>query len=54
MKNYQTLNALDLLEGFETYRHCLRLEDSLPLNALDLLEGFETSSSSPCFSAVSP
>ena len=38
-----TLNALDLLEGFETCYLPVGKMGTHPLNALDLLEGFETS-----------
>jgi len=36
------LNALDLLEGFETLVDACKAPAKIPLNALDLLEGFET------------
>jgi len=36
------LNALDLLEGFETSKICHGHPLISSLNALDLLEGFET------------
>jgi len=40
--HYQPLNALDLLEGFETLNKTSPENLCLTLNALDLLEGFET------------
>jgi len=39
---WSTLNALDLLEGFETFDAWFGSILQIPLNALDLLEGFET------------
>ena len=43
MKATLSLNALDLLEGFETrFNVRIFVHQRIALNALDLLEGFET------------
>jgi len=46
----QALNALDLLEGFETTGNDGCICPVFALNALDLLEGFET----VCLAKVCP
>jgi len=49
-----TLNALDLLEGFETKSFKASFKVISSLNALDLLEGFETATLSAITKLVPP